>query len=132
MIGVFVTFIRMVYGNMIYMSVLTSLQGSYPYQQIKVRSQPVATIAKKHGGVQPVVPTKSGQPTSQVCSLNSTTVSGCRSVIASHSNQLGNQQPIKNQDCFFFFFFFFFSAVMYTRETSNNKRSCLVLVRDSE
>ena len=41
----------------------TTLQGPYPYQQIKVRSQPVANITKKHGGMQhprPVVPTKSG------------------------------------------------------------------------
>ena len=36
---------------------------NHPYQQMKVRSQPVANITKKHGGMQhpgPVVPTKSG------------------------------------------------------------------------
>ena len=36
-------------------------------QQIKVRSQPVATLTKKHGGMQnprQVVPTKSGHPKS--------------------------------------------------------------------
>ena len=41
----------------------TTLQGPYPYQQMKIRSQPVANITKKHGGMQhprPVVPTKSG------------------------------------------------------------------------
>ena len=40
----------------------TTLQGPYPYQQIKVRPQPVANITKKHGGMhpRPVVPTKSG------------------------------------------------------------------------
>ena len=39
----------------------TTLQGPYPYQQMKVRSQPVANITKKHGGMQhpkPVVPEK--------------------------------------------------------------------------
>ena len=38
-------------------------QLSYQYQQIEVRSQPVASITKKHGGMQhprPVVPTKTG------------------------------------------------------------------------
>ena len=37
----------------------TTLQVPYPYQQMKVRSQPVANITKKHGGMQhprPVVP----------------------------------------------------------------------------
>ena len=44
----------------------TTLQGSYPYQQIKVRSKTDASITKKHCGMQhpkPVVPTKSGHPT---------------------------------------------------------------------
>ena len=41
---------------------IPQLQGPYPYQQIKVRARPVASITKKHGGMQhpvPVVPTKS-------------------------------------------------------------------------
>ena len=40
-----------------------TLKGSYPHQQIKVRSQPDPSIAKKHDGMQnsrPVLPTKSG------------------------------------------------------------------------
>ena len=38
----------------------TTLQSPYSYQQIEVRSQPVASITKKHGGMQhprPVVQT---------------------------------------------------------------------------
>ena len=42
----------------------TTLQGLYPYQQIKVRFQLIASITKKHDSMQhprSVVPTKSGQ-----------------------------------------------------------------------
>ena len=41
----------------------TILQAPYPWQQIKVRSKPDASLSKKHGDMQhprPVVPTKSG------------------------------------------------------------------------
>ena len=39
------------HGNTKPFTCSTPLQGPYPYQKMKVRSQPVANITKKHGGM---------------------------------------------------------------------------------